>query len=111
MSLGLARFPFVGDLDGLDLGAQPSLDKQQIGELATGRFVANGEVVRFLGTPGPDKTHLAIALGRTAIREGCSVLFGTAPALTCPAVPLGRSNTQPGGSILRVVRWSIPHVV
>ena len=45
MSLGLARFPFVRDLDGFDLGAQPSLDKQRIGELATGRFVANGESI------------------------------------------------------------------
>jgi hypothetical protein len=54
MSLGSARFPFVRDLDGFDLGAQPSLDKQRIGELATGRFVANGEV-RLLSTPGPGR--------------------------------------------------------
>ena len=45
MSLGSARFPFGRDLDGFDLGAQPSLDKQRIGELATGRFVANGESI------------------------------------------------------------------
>ena len=32
-------------------------------------------------SPGVGKTHLAIALGRAAIREGCSVLFVTAPAL------------------------------
>ena len=34
-----------------------------------------------LGPPGVGKTHLAIALGRAAIREGYSVLFVTAPAL------------------------------
>ena len=34
-----------------------------------------------LGPPGVGKTHLAIALGRTAIRGGYSVLFTTAPAL------------------------------
>jgi DNA replication protein DnaC len=33
------------------------------------------------GRPGVGKTHLAIALGRAAIREGYSVLFVTAPAL------------------------------
>ena len=34
-----------------------------------------------LGPSGVGKTHLAIALGRAAIREGYSVLFVTAPAL------------------------------
>ena len=45
MSFGLARFPFVRDLSGFDFGAQPSLDKAQIREIATGRFIANGEAV------------------------------------------------------------------
>jgi DNA replication protein DnaC len=79
-SLGLARFPFVRDLDGFDFGAQPSLDKQQIRELAAGRFVANGEVL-LLGPPGVGKTHLAVALGRQAILAGYTVLFVAAPSL------------------------------
>ena len=53
MSFGLARFPFVRDLTGFDYGAQPSLDKAQIREIATGRFIANGEAVLFLGPPDP----------------------------------------------------------
>jgi DNA replication protein DnaC len=81
MSLGLARFPFVRDLDGFDFGAQPSLDKQQIRDLATGRFVANGEAVLLLGPPGVGKTHLAVALGRQAILAGYTVLFVAAPSL------------------------------
>ncbi len=47
MSVGLARFPFVRDLDGFDFAAQPSIDKKQIREIATGRFIANGEVMMF----------------------------------------------------------------
>src|SRR5690242_5273531 len=50
MSIGLARFPFVRDLDGFDFAAQPSLDKKQIRELASGRFIANAEAV-LLGHP------------------------------------------------------------
>ncbi len=51
MAFGLARFPFVRDLTGFDFAAQPSLDKGQTREIATGRFIANGEAVLLLGPP------------------------------------------------------------
>jgi len=52
MSIGLARFPFVRDLDGFDFAAQPSIDKKQIREIAAGRFIANAEAVLLLGRSG-----------------------------------------------------------
>ena len=67
MSFGLARFPFVRDLTGLDFNAQPSIDKAQLREIATGWFIANDEAVLFLGPLGVGKTHLAVAIGREAI--------------------------------------------
>jgi len=46
MSFGLAKFPFVRDITGFDFAAQPSIDRAQIRDLATGRFVANGDALK-----------------------------------------------------------------
>jgi DNA replication protein DnaC len=81
MSIGLARFPFVRDLDGFDFTTQPSIDKKQIREIAAGRFIANAEAVLLLGPPGVGKTHVAVAIGRQAILAGYTVLFVPPPTL------------------------------
>jgi DNA replication protein DnaC len=81
MASKIAHFPTVRELEGFDFAAQPSLDPGQVRELAACRWVAHGEALLLLGPPGVGKTHLAIGLGRAAIREGYSVLFVTAPAL------------------------------
>jgi len=81
MGMKLAKFPAVRELSGFDFGAQPSVNEEQIRDLATGRFIAHGESVLLLGPPGVGKTHLAVAVGRGAILSGYTVLFTTAAAL------------------------------
>lgn len=81
MGTAIARFPTVRTLDGFDFGAQPSIDPKLIRELATGRWIANGDTLLLLGPPGVGKTHLAIALGRQAILHRHTVLFAPATGL------------------------------
>jgi DNA replication protein DnaC len=81
MATKLAQFPFVRELDSFDWSAQPSLDQRQIRELSTCRWIAHGDALLFLGPPGTGKTHLAVSLGREAIRHNYSVQFVTAATL------------------------------
>ena len=81
MASSIAKFPFVRTLDGFEFAAQPSLDAKLIRELATCRWVGNGDALLLLGPPGVGKTHLAVALGREAIQHGYSTLFTSATAL------------------------------
>lgn len=81
MASKIAQFPFVREIDGFEFDAQPSVDPRQIRELAECRWIAHGDAVLFLGPPGTGKSHLAVALGREAIRRNHSVQFTTAATL------------------------------
>lgn len=71
----MSGFPFKKTMDMFDFSFQPSIDKQQIDELCTMRFVENKENVVFLGTPGVGKTHLAVALGIAAAQHRYSTYY------------------------------------
>ena len=77
MKTKLAHFPATKTLEDFDFAFQPSINERQIRELATLRFVAQGENLLLLGLPGVGKTHLAIALGMLAISQGIGVYFLT----------------------------------
>ncbi|MCL1792228.1 MAG: IS21-like element helper ATPase IstB [Peptococcaceae bacterium] len=68
-------FPMKKGLENFDFTFQPSIDKRQIDELATMRFLENGENIVFLGPPGVGKTHLATALGMVAASHRRSTYY------------------------------------
>jgi len=77
----MSGFPIKKTLDDFDFGFQPSIDKRQIDELATMRFLENGENIVFLGPPGVGKTHLASAIGMVAARHRYSIYYINCHAL------------------------------
>ena len=71
----MSGFPIKKTLDDFDFSFQPSIDKRQIDELATMRFLENGENVVFLRPPGVGKTHLASSLGLVAVQHRFSTYY------------------------------------
>jgi DNA replication protein DnaC len=61
MAQSLAKFPYLRTLEDVEFDAQPSLDPRQIRDLATCRWIANGDALLVQGPPGVGKTHVSIA--------------------------------------------------
>src|SRR5436309_10199178 len=76
-----AGFPVQKDFDTFDFTAVPALSKPKVLELARGEWIEQRANACLLGQPGTGKTHLAIALGLAACRQGRRVRFFTAAAL------------------------------
>ena len=68
-----AEFPEVTTLETFDWKFNPKLDKAQIEELAKLEFVRDHRIGLFLGAAGLGKTHIALALGVLAVKEGYPV--------------------------------------
>lgn len=69
IQIAVSAFPFEKGLSSFDFDYQPSINKKQIYDLATLRFLENRENILFYGNSGVGKTHLAVALGIEAARK------------------------------------------
>lgn len=70
-----AAFPFVKEVRDYDFSFQPTVNEQEIKELATLGFLEKHENIVFLGPSGVGKTHLATAIGVSAAKKRVSTYF------------------------------------
>jgi DNA replication protein DnaC len=70
-----AAFRELKTLDQFDFSFNPSINRQQVYELATCRFIREAKDVLWLGPPGVGKSFLAQALGYQAIKSGFLVYY------------------------------------
>ena len=70
-----AGFRELKTLDEFDWSFNPTVKKNQIYDLATGRFLRDRRDVLFCGPPGTGKSHLAQSIGLTLIKLGNVVLY------------------------------------
>ena len=74
-SVKMAGFPKIKSLAEFDFSYQPSINKEQINEFNSMRFIEKQENIVFYGNSGVGKTHLATAIGVTAAQNRYSTYF------------------------------------
>lgn len=76
-----AGFPAHKEFDTFDFTAAAHVNKPKVLELARGEWIEQKANVCLIGSTGTGKTHVAIALGLAACRQGRRVQFVTAADL------------------------------
>ncbi len=71
----MAGFPKIKTLLDFDFEYQPTINKAQIDDFNSLRFIENMENIVFFGNSGVGKTHLATAIGVTAAQNRQSTYF------------------------------------
>lgn len=63
IQISVSAFPFEKTLEDFDFDFQPSINKVQLLDFQSLRFLDNKENILFFGSSGVGKTHLAVAIG------------------------------------------------
>lgn len=77
VNITVSAFPFEKTLEDFDFSYQPSVDKAEMLDLETLRFMEKNENIIFVGTSGVGKTHLAVSIGMAAAKRRISTYYIT----------------------------------
>ena len=75
IQISVSAFPFEKTFKDFDFDFQPSLNKTQMIDFESLRFLENKENILFFGSSGVGKTHLAVAIGVAAAKRRNMVYF------------------------------------
>jgi len=75
INITVSSFPYCKTISDFDFSYQPTINKQQILDLATLRFMETKTNIIFMGSPGTGKTHLATAIGIEAASQRIATYF------------------------------------
>ncbi|EIA21411.1 IS21-like element helper ATPase IstB [Listeria fleischmannii] len=70
-----AAFPHLKEIQEFDFDFQPSINRQQILDFISLRFIEDNQNIVFLGPSGVGKTHLATTIGIAAAKKRKSTYF------------------------------------
>lgn len=79
----VANFPFFKTMSDFNFDFQPSVNKQEMLDLESLRFVEKNENILFVGSSGVGKTHLATAIGMECAKNRYSTYFVSFQDLMC----------------------------
>lgn len=75
VNIVVSNFPYIKTLKDFDFSYQPTINKNQIMDLSTLRFIEEKSNIIFIGSSGVGKTHLATAIGIEAASQRISTYF------------------------------------
>lgn len=75
INLTIYNFPYHKKLKDFDFSYQPGVNKNQIQDLCSLRFLETNDNILFIGSSGVGKTHLAVSIGMEASSRRVSTYF------------------------------------
>lgn len=75
INITVSNFPYIRTINQFDFSYQPAINKNQILDLASLRFIEEKTNIIFIGSSGVGKTHLATSLGIEAASQRISTYF------------------------------------
>jgi len=71
----VANFPHLKEMKDFDFEFQPTINRQQMLDFESLRFIDKQENIVFIGTPGVGKTHMATSIGIAAAKKRYTTYF------------------------------------